>query len=269
MGAQPRRGATVGRQRVRPVQDRDRALELAHRRADAGRAAVRAPARASWPARGDGPAPDRALRLARRDRPRARHGQGDPPGPRGRAAGPGRGRRDRRAARGDPLVGPSPDPRPARRRVRRTRGPRVLPGGQRGRRNAVPRQQPALHRVRRRWRRAPIGHVLLGRRRVRRERRAGRGWPGPATVRSRTSTSCRSRTAARTSSWSSPPPRARTSPASCGETSATGAPTTRSMPACSGSGPRWRRASRAGCARTAPSPGRSPCAAGPPRCTGR
>ena len=149
----------------------------------------------------------RAVRLARRDRSRARQRQGDPARARGRGAG---------QVEVDAI-----DARLAA--IRATGRLRILgrhdvafdepadlvfSRAPARRRDAVPRQRHALHRVRRRRRDAPGGHVLLGRWRLRRQRRGGGGRPGAAGA-VPDATSCRSRIAARTSSWSSRPPRAR------------------------------------------------------------
>ena len=141
----------LGRQRLRPVQDRHRPVELAHRRPDAGRPPVRAAARA---ARRCSSAP-RAVRVELFGSLGATglgHGDGrrGPARPRGRRAGP-RGRRDpsrsgsprsgRRAACGslgthEVAFDPDAD------LVLSDRSP---PDGSR----AVPREQRAVHGARR------------------------------------------------------------------------------------------------------------------------
>ena len=83
----PPHGVWRGNQRLRPLLDRHRPVQLAHRRPDAGAHGVRPPAEARRPAGPDRRGAGRAVRLARRHRPRPRH-------PQGRAARPG-GRRAR------------------------------------------------------------------------------------------------------------------------------------------------------------------------------
>ena len=82
MAAGPAAGSRHGRLRLRPLQDRHRPEQLAHRRPDARGAAVRAAAGARRPARRDGARALRALRLAGRHRqgPRQRQGGAARPG---------------------------------------------------------------------------------------------------------------------------------------------------------------------------------------------
>ena len=128
--------------------------------------------RAARPDRGG---PLRAVRLARRHRPRARHGQGGRAGP-GRRAAPTSSTRCAagadveavRTARRLPLAGDARD-RLLRRRRRRP-APAQAP--------RLPPQRHGLHRRRRRRHRDRAPRVLLGRRRLRARRGRGRP-PGP------------------------------------------------------------------------------------------
>ena len=163
----------VGRLGLRPLQDRHRPEQLAHRRADARRAAVRAAAGARRPARRARQRVQRAaLRLARRHRQGPRQRQGGAARP-GRASSPTRSTSTpsrRCCTRSAPsaacaLLGTHAG------RLRREDRPRLPPP----RDAALPRQRHALHRLRR-GRRAssPSAQLLLGRRRLRRQRRGGR-----------------------------------------------------------------------------------------------
>jgi hypothetical protein len=68
-----RNRSAVGGQRLRPLLDRDRSVELAHRRADARRQAVRGAPRSRRAARPRRRGDDRPVRVARRQGVRARH----------------------------------------------------------------------------------------------------------------------------------------------------------------------------------------------------
>ena len=113
----------------------------------------------------------RAVRLARRDRPRPRQRQGRRARPVRRAARVRRPGGRRAARRARPELGHAAAARPRARAVRRGRGRHPAPAQAAG----VPLQRHALRRPGRGRRRAVRTDVLLGRRRLRARR--GRGGP--------------------------------------------------------------------------------------------
>ena len=229
-------------QRLRPLPGRYRAVELAHRRADAGRPAFRPGARRAGPARhrrrGDG----RAVRLAGGDRHRARHRSRRAPGPRGSSARRHRSRRGRRPRRRRPPHAPGAAARPRGDR-RRPRRASALPGRHVA---AAPPERPAPHRRRRRGRPGPRGDLLLGRRRLRGRRRrcsARRRRVHPGGSRRPYPHASGAELLAWCDAAACRPARSRW------PTRARSGPSPRCDPVCSRSGPRWRPAST-GAART-------------------
>ncbi len=162
---------------LRPVLDRHRPVQLPHGRPDARGRPVR-PAAAQRGAAGVGRiGPCRAVRLARRHRPRPRHAQGGPARPGGRFASHGRRGEGRRPGGRDQDRRPAESAGRARDRVllRRRHGPAPPQGP------AVPRERHDPVGVRRLGRGAAVEDVLLGRRWLRRRR--GRGRRGPHQTR--------------------------------------------------------------------------------------
>ena len=139
-------------QRVRPVQHRDRPVELAHGRPDAGRRPVRHRPGRRRPAGSHHPGAGRAVRLPRRHRARPRQRQRGALGSGGRGSGDRRHRARARCRAAEivqtgrlRLAGTAPD----RLRPRRRPGPAPPPVA------AVPPQRDDLHRVRGRRRCSP------------------------------------------------------------------------------------------------------------------
>ena len=230
------RGAVDGRLRLRPVQDRHRTVQLAHRRADARGAAVRAapcsttallPRTArvqadlygSLGATGKGHGSDKAVLLGLRG-PRARHGRrrGHPGAAEAQMRDSGRAE----AARTRMPIAFAEKARPA------VPPPRVA---------AVARQRHALHCLRRRRRRA--GSARCTTRSAAASSSATR-WPPTAAAQGasrRTPPCCRCpSTAARSCSRMTQRDGMQHRPGDARATSATGAATPRSTPGCCASG---------------------------------
>ena len=206
-----------GTQRLRPVQDRHRAFELAHRGPDARRAAVRAAAARRGLLERVARITRDAVRLARRHRQGPRQRQGHPAGPRGSRAGQRRRERhrgDRRSAsatRTSCRCWASSASRSTRRADLVFNHKDTLPLHSNGMQFTAFDGGGAEVAER---------HLLLGGRRLRGQRRTRSQVAAPKSASCPISPPLPFRFAAAMSCWRSASARTRPSPASCGATSA-------------------------------------------------